>query len=568
MFVLRKLPLSRRNPHGLSTAVRVVARFDALNGAHVLVAPKRHTCHATRPVLQSWARRVARPWMCLSETCRFVNPSKASDCESCGKQKPVLSGWQCDECDTKNHAGIKFCRKCAAAPPKDVWRCAACGKNNIIDEIEDNSTCGHCGYNMAPLSRSEQEILDLGKQRYEDQRSSQEHFDSIPAKEADEQMGDETGDFDAKNPSSWAQPVKPTASKPSWSSPSGNSESEEPEAVQPAQPVLSHTQKEVAKILGNSPIKPFSFRSSEPARSQLTRGKANREKYLHKTATAPPGFDWMCRDLPCGTVNGGDDLKCSSCTAAFSPKEWECPCCAATNHPSRAQCFSCHSPIPVSWACPECKAMTSVYDNVCRSCSAARPAAVPRTKKQAGEYFKQPQRSRVKKADWSCPSCHMLNFASRSTCFKCDTEKPGTSKSAASGWGDEMTADSISNSSRAPQGDTTWLCTSCGTSNFRTRTTCWQCNKEASSAQRGGWEETATSVPKIDHEGFQGGDDVPMSPGQVKGWGSRVVNSDDWTCSKCFSKNYKNKTECFKCGAAKSVLAAPRKAFAKKAAKI
>lgn len=45
--------------------------------------------------------------------------------------------------------------------------CAVCKENNRIDEIEDNSRCGYCGYDMAPHRTAEEEILRRAQERQE-----------------------------------------------------------------------------------------------------------------------------------------------------------------------------------------------------------------------------------------------------------------------------------------------------------------------------------------------------------------------------------------------------------------
>lgn len=518
-----------------------------VGGSYASILLSLATFSSSQAFFQLWASRGIRPWMCLAVECRHVNKSKAPACETCGKEKPVLSGWLCEACKTKNYAGIRSCKKCAAPQDKTFWRCAACNENNSVDTIDDNSRCGHCGYDMAPLSRSEEEIVQASQERFQNNRAAQEQFDSISAREMDEQTDSETTGFDSAHPPPWAKaPSVSTAASESSGA------------------ALTAAQRAAAKILA-TPIPSFVPRAHEQAKSVIGRRAAAQSRDKKPvTPSGPPGFDWMCRERNCGAVNGGDDDTCSSCNTPISPDEWECPGCAALNHCSRGSCFNCKGPIPVSWVCMQCRAMTSVYDSACRNCSAARPKVEPRTVRDAAA-FRDGTRGlpKPRKADWSCPSCHMLNFASRTECFKCQAAKPGAHAAAVSDGWDAL----ASTAPAAPVGDANWQCRSCGASNFRTRTDCWQCHAKAASHQVGGWQDTS-SEPKFEKEGFQGGEDVPLAPGQVKGWGSKVIGSDDWTCSKCFSKNFRAKTECFKCGAAKSVLTAPRKAFAKKSVKI
>ena len=75
------------------------------------------------------------------------------------------------------------------------------------------------------------------------------------------------------------------------------------------------------------------------------------------------------------------------------------------------------------------------------------------------------------------------------------------------------------------------------------------------------------SIPAYEKEGFQSGAaDVPLAPGLVKSWTGR--DKQEWTCSKCFAKNFKNRTECHKCGNIKSVAVLTRKTSTAQPAKL
>jgi hypothetical protein len=497
--------------------------------------------HPTRPLLQAWAQRVVRQWMCMKAECRHVNASRALACESCGTSKPVIMGWVCNSCSTKNFKGVKLCKKCAAPPDPSVWACVSCNKNNTVDDLDDNSVCGHCGYDMAPLSKSEEEIMRLSAEREERHRLGQEQFDSVSARDSDDQTESETFGFDKSSPPEWAAGTVPgTTAK------------------------IETVPKPKPKIVVET-IAPFRAKPIERATSIIGRKP---KTFAEKIKVAgPPGHDWMCRGATCGTVNGGDDDACSACFAPFSAAQWECQSCAAVNHESRKECFNCETSIPVTWSCGSCNALSSVYETACRSCTASRVKVEPKTVKDVNFAARAAARGRgqgaregfrPRRADWSCPSCHSLNFASRTRCFKCDVEKPGGAMSTPSS---DETASSWSQPTAAV-GDGNWTCTSCSASNFRTRSDCWQCKASAGSAQVGWANEE--SAPQFEKEGFQGWKDAPTPP--TNSWGGKV--SEDWSCSKCFSKNFKGKTECFKCGAAKSSIAAPRSAFSKKSVKI
>eukprot|EP00884_Botryococcus_braunii_P019802 jgi/Botrbrau1/6505/Bobra.0034s0078.1 len=76
--------------------------------------------------------------------------------------------------------------------------------------------------------------------------------------------------------------------------------------------------------------------------------------------------------------------------------------------------------------------------------------------------------------DWQCAACRSHNFASRARCFQCMAEKPFSAGTA--GGPDSMFRSSTA--AAAPPanfkpGD--WLCQSCRTHNFASRTQCFRC---------------------------------------------------------------------------------------------
>jgi hypothetical protein len=273
----------------------------------------------------------------------------------------------------------------------------------------------------------------------------------------------------------------------------------------------------------------------------------------------PPGFDWMCREKTCGTVNGGDDECCGKCQVKLIPSRWTCQSCAAVNHRTRTQCFDCGDPIKVSWTCAQCTTKSSVYEKECRQCSAPQPPVVP-TKfphQGGGADFRSGggggggRQSGKGGGDWVCPLCSALNFSYRDKCFQCDASLSGDGTSV-SGPGETVKL-------AVPVGDSNWVCHSCSSTNFRTRTTCWQCNAECLSgagAAKIDDEVDASVLPNIAKEGFQQSDKDEVAPGQKKQW-TRITNLKDvgdWVCPKCFTKNFKSRKECFKCNSPKTLL--------------
>lgn len=477
------------------------------------------------PLLQSWAAQSHRPWMCAKSECRKVNYARAQECEGCGAAKPVLTKWVCVSCSGENFKGVKFCKKCAApaAGNKDVWACACCMKNNAVDDLDDNSVCGFCQYDMAPKNRSEEDIVRIQQEISQRIREQQAAYDS-----AGGDAGGFGGGFGAQQEvDPWGQAV-PSSSPPAV------------EAIEAPKPKRFE-------------YKPFVYQEPAQPVSRLMRPR----KPAVPTPVGPPGFDWMCRGRACGAMNKGDAEACVQCHNRIVPGEWECATCAAKNHWSRAGCFACATPITPSWLCNRCRTRTSIYDDGCRSCGTQRPPVEPVDPRdvKSGKH----QRAKPKKTgtDWTCEGCKAQNFGWRDRCFSCDMAKEP-------GGGGQMWTDGSAGGDGAPiaaVNDNNWLCDSCHASNFRTRTECWQCGKGAVSAAIASDTE---SVPTFAKEGFQKGVEDSPALGETRSW----TNSDDWVCGKCFAKNYKSKTECHKCGTTKTVAAVTRRITIKRPVKL
>ncbi len=83
------------------------------------------------------------------------------------------------------------------------------------------------------------------------------------------------------------------------------------------------------------------------------------------------------------------------------PGDWKCPRCNAHNYASRSECFTCRAP-----------KLVGTVDAVDASMQAR---LVAKTNNGASQQ--------VRPGDWKCPRCDAYNYASRSECFKCRTQK-------------------------------------------------------------------------------------------------------------------------------------------------
>merc|ERR1712179_117448 len=128
---------------------------------------------------------------------------------------------------------------------------------------------------------------------------------------------------------------------------------------------------------------------------------------------------------------------------------------------------------------------------------------------------------RSRPGDWNCGECQFSNFASRSSCYKCNASKGddgGMSRGGGGGGG-----------GGGRPGD--WECSSCQFSNFAFRDTCFKCN-----GSKGGG-------------GYRRRDNSRSPPRGGGGGGSR--RPGDWYCSQCQFSNFASRERCFKCAASK-----------------
>lgn len=131
------------------------------------------------------------------------------------------------------------------------------------------------------------------------------------------------------------------------------------------------------------------------------------------------------------------------------PGDWDCPSCKFMNYASRNQCWKCRTPKdgddgygdrggyrggrdrmggndrdmrPGDWLCSDCKYHNFASRSTCNRCQMAREGGGGGG--FGGGGFGGGGGNR-RPGDWDCPisSCKFLNFASRSTCMKCNQMK-------------------------------------------------------------------------------------------------------------------------------------------------
>mmetsp|Transcript_508 Transcript_508/g.784 ORF Transcript_508/g.784 Transcript_508/m.784 type:complete len:114 (+) Transcript_508:553-894(+) len=93
------------------------------------------------------------------------------------------------------------------------------------------------------------------------------------------------------------------------------------------------------------------------------------------------------------------------------PGDWACPSCGANVFASKDTCFKCQAPKPVQ-----------TYN---RGPGMGMPGGMP------GMAGGMPPMAggmgvpgNVRPGDWTCPNCSANVFASKNSCFRCQTPKP------------------------------------------------------------------------------------------------------------------------------------------------
>ena len=130
--------------------------------------------------------------------------------------------------------------------------------------------------------------------------------------------------------------------------------------------------------------------------------------------------------------------------------------------------------------------------------------------------------------DWNCPNCDATVFASKNSCYKCQTPKPAGTGGGGGGGGYGANHAPCALAAQNVSGLTLV---------FRTR----------AGGGGGGFGGGGFSGGG----GFGGGGGGGFAGGGGGGFGGPQVRPGDWGCPSCGSNVFASKRQCFKCGTSK-----------------
>jgi hypothetical protein len=145
----------------------------------------------------------------------------------------------------------------------------------------------------------------------------------------------------------------------------------------------------------------------------------------------------------------------------------------------------------------------------------------------------------VRPGDWTCPNCSANVFASKFSCYKCGTPKPGM------GAPPQAVGDNVR------PGD--WVCGACGANVFASKSSCFRCGAPKPMGMfggfpgGGGYGGGGYGGGGYGGGGYGGGGYGGGPPSEAQG--STEVRAGDWTCGSCGANVFATKMSCFRCGA-------------------
>mmetsp|Transcript_59978 Transcript_59978/g.106965 ORF Transcript_59978/g.106965 Transcript_59978/m.106965 type:complete len:316 (-) Transcript_59978:707-1654(-) len=286
---------------------------------------------------------------------------------------------------------------------------------------------------------------------------------------------------------------------------------------------------------------------------------------MGQTSTwTPPAGSWSCTgcqniNFPsrttcnrCGLAPGGVDTSMSMNTVAqaFSTQTYGLPTPTATE-PSGGK----WTPPSGSWPCSNCQNINFPSRTSCNRCRTPRGSMMPnaflQTPITGGPIQFAPSQASLATGrksgfqppvgSWICPNadCENINFPSRKSCNRCQTEQPGVGAGPAPPPPGRMKPGS-------------WVCPneSCGNVNFPNRDRCNRCNA---------LPPPTGHVPTILGPGMLG-TTMPIAfppisaltprPPTTSG-GKWVPPVGSWHCESCQNVNFPTRTQCNRCQAPK-----------------
>ena len=144
--------------------------------------------------------------------------------------------------------------------------------------------------------------------------------------------------------------------------------------------------------------------------------------------------------------------------------------------------------------------------------------------------FPQREAREVREGDWTCTQCLFSNFASRTSCYKCQKEK-----------GDAPETMSLKN----------WECTECFASNHERRFDCFKCQKPKPKNAKECAKLEDWNCPGCKCNNNARRTNCARCDAARPGREKELEQNPDWKCGGCGIMNWSWRTSCYKCQAGK-----------------